>query len=65
MAPAEGDLTICLDCAQPSIFIITENAELALRLPRDRRERFECDIAVGTLVAYAMEAAERDSKDLN
>lgn len=65
MAPIDGDLTICMECAQPSLFFISENAELGLRVAENKRELLECDIALGVLVAYATNGIEEDPLSVN
>jgi hypothetical protein len=65
-APQEGDLTICLDCAEACIFFIGEGGELKLKLPETKRERLECEVAIGALFDYASRVmTEKDAKDFN
>jgi len=65
LAPMEGDLTLCIDCGESSIFLINDKGELDLRLPKTSKEIFECKLAVATLIAYATEEREKEKEKRN
>jgi len=65
LAPMEGDLTLCIDCGESSIFLINDKGELDLRLPKTSKEIFECKLAVATLIAYAKKEREKEKRDIN